>query len=176
MRRVLSLGLGLYLCLRASLFFKESNGALDSFKEMVMEEDRKHLFDKRFDLVKELVVASHKVMSEPTYYCSLNILFGVLTPLTSIFQLVQIGHAFDREWDRHSSTIKKLWADRNSARNDRYEFQTKLVAITFELGDMRLIAQHKERELASEREKTKKALKEASMLKETVGSLSSRMS
>lgn len=46
---------------------------------------------------------------------------------------------------------------------------------TSELSNLGLIAQDKERELLSEREKTKKAEEESSMLKGIVDSLSSRM-
>lgn len=71
--------------------------------------------------------------------------------------------------------IKKVWADHDSALKERDDFQTKLKTVTPELNDLKRIAQDNENELFSEREMTKKAEEETSMLKGIVESLSSRM-
>lgn len=55
------------------------------------------------------------------------------------------------------------------------DFQTKMETTTSKLNELKLVAQEKENELFSEREKTKKANEEASMLMGTVESLTSQM-
>lgn len=54
--------------LAGTSFFKEAKTALESFKGMVLEKDKKHLLDKRFDLVEELVLTNQKVKSRPTCF------------------------------------------------------------------------------------------------------------
>lgn len=90
-------------------------------------------------------------------------------------QLVQVCHAFDREWDGHSNAITRLRSERDSSWKDRDDFKSKMKTASSELGDMRLIARDKENELSSEHDKTKKVQKEVSVLKGTVKSLTSQI-
>lgn len=55
---------------RDTSFFRELKAALKSLKGMVLEKYQKHLFDRRFDLVEELVLASYKVKFELNYFTS----------------------------------------------------------------------------------------------------------
>lgn len=85
--------------------------------------------------------------------------------MLSIFQIVQISHAFNWEWDRYSTTIGRVQSDRDSARKERDNFKSQLEATTSELSELKLIAQDKEKKLLSEQEKTKKVEEEVSFLR-----------
>lgn len=51
-------------CVSWHFFFQCLKAALNAFSEMALEEDQKHLFEKCFNLMEELVLAGHKVISE----------------------------------------------------------------------------------------------------------------